>query len=254
MAQVLSFKRPATNVVRFMRSRFEDMEEKAIVAYVKNVLSPMVERGERSWALEELTSIIETVDFTRKPLAIAAALGIRIVLRKHSWQNEGNIAYLGAMQADICTGINLQIPDEDKAAFHLRDGDVSASIGDHRTAEMKYELAYRCVRKGSLEEVEYLGHYGEALANNSKSAAGLEKIKRALEIMSCDLTGSPEHRYIIISGLYGRLAKCAFKNWRFILAIRAYREGLRLAKILAYDYGMPQRLNQFRLRLRGKGV
>ncbi|QQS23167.1 hypothetical protein IPM19_01200 [bacterium] len=115
-------------------------------------------------------------------------------------------------------------------------------------------MAHNCVTKGGREEAEYLGHYGEALANNGKAVQGLFQVQRALDLMRCDLTGTVEERLIVTSGLYGRLAKCAFKSFRLILAVRSYRTGRKQAEELAYRYGMPQRLNQYRLRLRERSV
>lgn len=252
MASVLAFKSD-TNVVRLMGNRFAGMDEEAIIVYVKRVLSPMIESGNRVEALVELDEIVNTVSFEDKPQAVAAALGARIVLNKHLWQNTSETKYLSEMQKDVYQGVRLNIPDHVRAQFFLRDADVSASIGDRRAAEIKYEMAYQCVTKGGREEAEYLGHYGEALASNGKATQGLIQVQRALRIMEDDNTGTPEERLILSSGLYGRLAKCAFKSLRFILAIQSYRKGKKQAEALAYQYGMPQRLNQYRFRWRGKG-
>lgn len=186
-------------------------------------------------------------------LVLAEVFGQEIVCFKHLYQNTRREEYLESMEEKIQQGLNLNIPDENKAVFHLRRGDTLTTKGDYEGAERSYQKALDLVEL--LENhatAEYMGHLGESMSNNGKANYAVELISRALNLMTRQKIVE-WHKLIIVSGLYGRLAKAAFKNGEYRLAVRSLWVSYRMARKLKKEHGMPQRLNQFYQRLLGKG-
>lgn len=219
------------------------------------------ERGNALKAGGILTEVIRDSYDNCFDITCARALGERIVCSKHLYQNEGLEIYLNQMEVDIQKGWQLNVGPEDKAVFFLRFGDVHASRGQHDEAEKQYWLAYDHVRKGGKEEAEYSGHIAEALVNDQNAddqkkdqAKGL--IDRAFKII--DRVPQAEidikHRLIILSGLHGRMAKVALSSKNYLLAFGSLWRCWEMSRELAHKYNYPQRLKQFWLRARGKGV
>lgn len=219
------------------------------------------EKGNPLLAGGLLTEVVNFCYDNCLDLICARALGERIVCSKHLYQKEALQIYLSQMMDDIKKGKTLCVSESDHAVFYLRHGDVCASLGEHAKAEDLYYQAHSLVRKGGAEEVEYLGHFAEALANNSASTDwNLERAMSLFRKAFLILDGIPEehldikHRLIILSGLHGRLATVAFKSRRFVLGVRSLHACWRMSRDLAHKHNYPMRLEQFWLRVRGRGV
>lgn len=183
-------------------------------------------------------------------------LGQEIVNYKHLYQNEAKDIYLGDMERLIKHGLNLNVPDEYKAVFHLRTGDVLTSRGDLVNAEKSYQKACELVKdQNNHITAEYLGHLSEAKSDIGQVGIAVQLGTLGLQIMD-RLKGSIEDwRWLVIaSGLHGRLAKSAWKNRNLTLAFTSGVQSFWMSVVLAIRHKKPQRLKQYFLRLRRRGI
>ena len=200
------------------------------------------------------------VEDTKLNILCTETLGQEIVSYKHLFQNEGEDEYrheyLGYMNSAIEQGLKLDVPEKYKAVFHLRTGDVLTSRGDLVNAEKSYQKAYELVQEqNNHTTAEYLGHLSEAKSDIGQAETAVQLGKLGLQMMK-RLKGSVEDwRWLVItSGLHGRLAKCAWKNRNRTLAFTSGTQMFWMSVVLAIRHKKPQRLKQFFLRLRGRGI
>lgn len=218
------------------------------------------EHGDTWGSIDQLMEARELIrDSGEGPLSLGAlmvlaeALGHEIVCFKHLYQNTGKLEYLDYMAESVSEGLDLEIPDEQKAVFYLRRGDILTSLNEYEDAERSFQKALDLVEL--LENhttAEYMGHLGESMTKNGKAEKGVEIILKALHLMNRQKV-EEWHRLIIVSGLYGRLSKAALKSGKYQLAFSSLWATYKMARKLKKEHGMPQRLNHFYQRLLGRG-
>lgn len=235
-----------------------------------NQAEKLRELGATKAALEILDHVVwkikHVLDYSDNMNILAQALAHRIICHKHIWQNTGDEFSLREMLVDVINGELLPVSTEDKAVFYLRHGDCLSSMNMHNSALEQYRLAYESVKKGGVEEVEYLGHLAEALvgANRVNASEALNYLDQAMDLMKKIESGPNEqkprdwHSLIIWSGLYGRKAFVLRKSLHinfFSRSLQAFAwlwQAFVLAVRLKNKHGMPQRYNQFFQRLARK--
>ena len=196
------------------------------------------------------------VDDSKLNILCIEMLGQEIVNYKHLYQNEGKDFYLDRMDTAISQGLKFNVPEKYKAVFHLRKGDTLTSRGYTDLAELQYQKACDLVKDDNNHTTaEYYGHFGEAKTQVGQPDVGVALTKLGLQIIT-RLKGSIEDwRWLIIaSGLHGRLAKSAWKNRNRTLAVTSGVQMFWMSVVLAIRHKKPQRLKQFFLRLRGRGI
>jgi tetratricopeptide (TPR) repeat protein len=176
----------------------------------------------------------------------ASACAHRLICYKHWYQNTGNDGYLAVMQKEIAIALDyFQIPESEKAVFHLRLGDVYFLRGKFQDAYDKYLTAYRLIPKTDSRQHEYAGHVAESLTQLGRVEIAISILLTAIEEINDSSDLRAFHRKVILSGLYARLFRAALKSRRLLLAASSFAHGYELAWELALNDRYPQRRNQY---------
>lgn len=203
------------------------------------------EKGYHKSALELFTEMIEMAKRDHNLEVETSALGHRIVCNKLMYRHDPNPVYLKKMEEDCLTGINLPVSDEQRAVFFLRLGDLLELKGRFEEAKRQIETAYKYVKKGGIEEVEYLGHLGIALYHTKLKSTAFTILENAINKASKVSDFREFHMLIVLSKINAWLCRVAFVDHSPIAGLKAFCRGYFQAWKLRIKYKMPERLLEY---------
>ncbi len=185
---------------------------------------------------------------------LAVILQHEIICYKHLWQNQRRTSYLDKMK-DLCMqGLSLDLDRSQKAVFNLRLGDFHASLGNPVSAEMYYSLAKGDAKPGTMQKAEFLAHWGESLGSVDRVDEGIMYILAAIkEAEKYKHLVEDWHYLVIISGMYGRLAKLTQLKGDRGPTMGYFWQSVKRAIELGVKHHKWQRCRQIYQYLRGQG-
>ena len=219
-------------------------------------ITKLIQKGELS---REKEQIHEAFAYLTEAMVEAAKIGDytgvceclahRLVVYLHLWQQTEKKIFLDLTRMDARQGLAIcetyRIDDSVRGTFHLRLGTYYREKGDLENAAEEYRKAVKLVEKGKdkIKYAEFLGHYAEiVLLNGDKK--GLGYFGRAIELVEKAKGVRPFHKLIILSGMYGRMARAHFHNKEKLEGKTALAKATELAKELAIKHKMKVRLKQ----------
>jgi hypothetical protein len=211
----------------------------------------MREEGDAESSVLKLTRVIAEARrrLPNPDSVVAQALGHRITSYLHLYRHSGDKTYLQMMTVDCMIGLGCDVPETQRAKFHLRAGQVEMIQGGADLALALFHLARKKVQLCSTEEAELGGYFAEALTMVGSYEEALIECDQALKILSAVDSVKPFHRLIIASGLYGRRFKPALKTGRYWLAFTSLLYGYAMAWWLKLRYGKTERLSGYHAQL-----
>ena len=179
------------------------------------------------------------------------ALGHKLIVYKHLFQQREDLLYNELMYGDIQTGMAIckqyKLFGQPLAVMLTRLGDYYVHKEQYMESVPHYEAAFMEISEASKgkfgELAEYLSHLGLARVMAGQEQ-GLKDVEQALALANQDMELRAFHKLIITSGILFRLAAIYGKRGDVVTFNQYFEKAMKEAEELKSEYSMPMRIIQ----------